>query len=146
MAQTDIAPRHLVVVGGGMVARRLIDALRARDTDGQWAVTLLCEERRAPYDRVALTSYFTGRDPEDLALGGQDIWDDPLVTIRRGVAATAVDRDARTVATSDGRTLAYDSLVLATGSWRHCAPATPVSTTASPCWPRSRGFRTTGWR
>ena len=108
-------PRQLVVIGGGMVGRRLIDALRARDEAGEWAVTLLCEEPRAPYDRVALTSYFTGRDPEDLALGGQEIWDDPLVTIRRGVAATGIDREARTVATSDGRTLAYDSLVLATG-------------------------------
>lgn len=115
-------PRQLVVIGGGMVARRLIDALRARDEAGQWAVTLLCEEPRAPYDRVALTSYFTGRDPEDLALGGQEIWDDPLVTIRRGVAATGIDREARTVATSDGRTLVYDSLVLATGSYAAVPP------------------------
>src|SRR6266516_2476830 len=90
--------RHLVVVGGGMVARRLVDALRARDEHGEWAITLLCEEPRAPYDRVALTSYFTGRDPEDLALGSQEIWDDPLVTLRRGVAATSVDRVAKTVA------------------------------------------------
>ena len=100
-----------------MVARRLIEALRSRDGAGAWAVTLLCEEPRAPYDRVALTSYFSGRDPEDLALGGQEIWDDPLVTLRRGVAATAIDRAARTVTTSDGRTLPYDSLVLATGSY-----------------------------
>ena len=116
------APRQLLVVGGGMVARRLIDALRARDTEGQWAVTLLCEEPRAPYDRVALTSYFTGRDPEDLALGGQELWDDPLVTLRRGVAASSVDRTAKTVTTSDGRTLPYDSLVLATGSYAAVPP------------------------
>ena len=69
-------PQQLVVVGGGMVARRLVDALRARDDAGRWAVTLLCEEPRAPYDRVALTSYFTGRHPEDLALGGQELWDE----------------------------------------------------------------------
>ena len=105
-----------------MVARRLVDALRARDTEGQWAVTVLCEEPRAPYDRVALTSYFTGRDPEDLALGGQELWDDPLVTLRRGVAATAVDRTGKTVTTSDGRTLPYDSLVLATGSYAAVPP------------------------
>ena len=105
-----------------MVARRLIEALRSRDGAGQWAVTLLCEEPRAPYDRVALTSYFSGRDPEDLALGGQEIWDDPLVTLRRGVAATAIDRGARTVTTSDGRTLPYDSLVLATGSYAAVPP------------------------
>lgn len=114
--------RELVVVGGGMVARRLVDALRARDESGQWAITLLCEEPRAPYDRVALTSYFTGRDPEDLALGGQEIWDDPLVTLKRGVAVTAIDRDGRTVTTSDGRTLGYDSLVLATGSYAAVPP------------------------
>lgn len=115
-------PQQLVVVGGGMVARRLVDALRARDENGRWAVTVLAEEPRAPYDRVALTSYFTGRHPEDLALGGQDLWDDPLVTLRRGVAATALDRAARTVTTSDGRTLAYDSLVLATGSYAAVPP------------------------
>jgi nitrite reductase (NADH) large subunit len=114
--------RQLVVVGGGMVARRLVDALRARDTAGDWAVTLLCEEPRAPYDRVALTSYFTGRDPEDLALGGQELWDDPLVSLRRGVAATGVDRSRKTVTTSDGRTLPYDSLVLATGSYAAVPP------------------------
>ena len=61
--------RHLVVVGGGMVAQRLVEALRARDADGAWRVTVLAEEQRAPYDRVALTSYFSGRDPESLALG-----------------------------------------------------------------------------
>ena len=109
-------PQHLVVVGGGMVARRLIDALRERDTTGQWAITLLCEESRAPYDRVALTSYFTGRHPEDLALGGQELWDDPLVTLRRGVRAESIDREARTVTTSTGAVLDYDALVLATGS------------------------------
>ncbi len=105
-----------------MAARRLIDALRARDERDEWAVTLLCEETRAPYDRVALTSYFTGRDPDALALGDQGVWDDPLVTIRRGVAATAVDRHAQTVTTSAGTTLGYDALVLATGSYAAVPP------------------------
>lgn len=115
-------PQQLVIVGGGMVARRLVDALRARDDAGRWAVTLLCEEPRAPYDRVALTSYFTGRHPEDLALGGQELWDDPLVTLRRGVRAESIDRDARTVTTSTGQILPYDSLVLATGSYAAVPP------------------------
>ncbi len=116
------ATQHLVVVGGGMVARRLIDALRSRDEAGTWSVTLLCEEPRAPYDRVALTSYFTGRHPEDLALGGQELWDDPLVTLRRGVKAEAIDRGARTVTTSGGAVLGYDALVLATGSYAAVPP------------------------
>lgn len=116
------APQQLVVVGGGMVARRLIDALRARDDEGRWAITLLCEEPRAPYDRVALTSYFTGRHPEELALGGQEIWDDPLVTLKRGVKADSIDRAARTVTTNGGAVIDYDALVLATGSYAAVPP------------------------
>ena len=52
-----------------MVAHRLVEALRSRDTEIGWRVTVLAEEPRLPYDRVALTSYFSGRDPHDLALG-----------------------------------------------------------------------------
>ncbi|KSW15279.1 nitrite reductase large subunit NirB [Cellulomonas sp. B6] len=109
-------PRHLVVVGGGMVAQRLVEALRDRDTAGTWRVTVLAEEPRRPYDRVALTSYFAGRTPDDLALGDAALWDDPLVTLVRGDAVTVVDRAARTVTAASGRTYAYDHLVLATGS------------------------------
>ncbi|MDM7854089.1 nitrite reductase large subunit NirB [Cellulomonas alba] len=111
-----MGPRHLVVVGGGMVAQRLVEALRDRDAAGTWRVTVLAEEPRRPYDRVALTTYFSGRDPEDLALGDAALWSDPLVTLRRGEAVTAVDRVARTVTTATGRTERYDHLVLATGS------------------------------
>ena len=110
------AQRHLVVVGGGMVAQRLVEALRDRDGDGVWRVTVLAEEPRRPYDRVALTSYFSGRTPEDLALGDAALWDDPLVTLVRGDAVTAVDRATRTVTAASGRTHRYDHLVLATGS------------------------------
>ncbi|HEV2088399.1 MAG TPA: nitrite reductase large subunit NirB [Cryptosporangiaceae bacterium] len=110
------APRQLVVVGGGMVAHRLVDALRDRDAANTWQVTVLAEESRAPYDRVALTTYFSGRDPADLALGDQALWRDPHVTLRRGEAVTSIDRDARVVHTATGRMLPYDALVLATGS------------------------------
>jgi nitrite reductase (NADH) large subunit len=109
-------PRHLVVVGGGMVAQRLVEALRDRDTAGAWRITVLAEEPRRPYDRVALTSYFSGRDPEDLALGDASLWQDPLVRLVRDDKVTRIDREARTVTTARGRTEAYDHLVLATGS------------------------------
>jgi nitrite reductase (NADH) large subunit len=127
--QARAGDRHLVVVGGGMVAQRLVEALRDRDTSGTWHVTVLAEEPRAPYDRVALTSYFSGRDPEDLALGSPDLWDDPHVTLVRGHAVTGVDRERREVVTADGRTWAYDELVLATGS---SAAVPPISGTDLP--------------
>ena len=50
--------RHLVVVGNGMVGHRLVETLRARDTGGEWRVTVLAEERRPAYDRVRLSAWF----------------------------------------------------------------------------------------
>ncbi|WP_062315863.1 nitrite reductase large subunit NirB [Demequina maris] len=115
---------HIVVVGGGMVAHRFTEAMRARDTEGRFSVEVLAEEPRAPYDRVALTSYFQGRTPEDLQLGDPALWQDPLVTLHRDSRATAVDRDRRIVTVEGGREVAYDHLVLATGSFAW-APPTP---------------------
>ncbi|MEV6282431.1 nitrite reductase large subunit NirB [Kribbella sp. NPDC051770] len=108
--------KHLVVVGGGMVAHRLVEALRSRDSGVEWKVTVLAEEPRLPYDRVALTSYFSGRDPQDLSLGEAELWDDPAVTLRKGVAVAALDVAGKTVRTTRGEVIAYDELVLATGS------------------------------
>ena len=115
-------PRHLVVVGGGMVAQRLVEALRDRDTAGTWRITVLAEEPRRPYDRVALTSYFSGKDPEDLALGDAALWHDPLVKLVRDDKVTEIDREARTVTAASGRSYAYDHLVLATGSYAWVPP------------------------
>lgn len=114
--------KHIVVVGGGMVAHRFVEALRVRDSEGLYRVTVCAEEPRRPYDRVALTSYFTGRDPDELELGDRALWDDPLVTLRRDHRIVGIDREARTVTAADGSTLTYDHLVLATGTYAWMPP------------------------
>jgi nitrite reductase (NADH) large subunit len=115
MAELNKA-KHVVVVGGGMVAHRLVEALRQRDTNIDYRITVYAEEPRLPYDRVALTSYFSGRDPHDLSLGEPELWDDPAVNLRKGVQITAIDTTAKTVTTARGEQVGYDELVLATGS------------------------------
>ena len=116
MTASSRSSRHLVVVGGGMVAQRLVEALRARDTAGEWRVTVFAEEPRHPYDRVALTSYFSARDPEELTLGDPALWDDPLVRLVRDCRVDSIDREARQVTDRLGWVHDYDELVLATGS------------------------------
>ncbi|WP_062072576.1 nitrite reductase large subunit NirB [Demequina sediminicola] len=113
---------RIVVVGGGMVAHRFVEALRARDEDSLFSVTVLAEEPRAPYDRVALTSYFTGRDPEDLALGDPSLWEDPLVTLERDARVVSIDREAQTVTDAHDVVYPYDHLVMATGSYAWTPP------------------------
>jgi len=114
--------KHVVVVGGGMVAHRFVEALRSRDEHGQYRVTVCAEEPRRPYDRVALTSYFTGRHPEDLELGDRALWDDPLVTLKRDHRVTNIDREAGTVTAADGSVEPYDHLVMATGTYAWVPP------------------------
>ncbi len=116
----------LVVVGHGMVGHRLVQELRSRDTAGRWRVVVLGEEDRPAYDRTALSSYLDGKSAQDLSLVGHDLLRDPLVEWRFGARVTHVDRAAHRLTTSDGATVGYDALVLATGS-RPFVPPVPGS-------------------
>ena len=108
---------HLVVVGNGMVGQRLVESLRARDTAGHWKVTVLAEEPRPAYDRVALSTWFSGRTESDLTLVPEGFYDDdPLLDLRLSQAAVSIDRVSRVVTTSTGEQITYDAMVLATGS------------------------------
>ncbi len=121
MKGTDMT-RQLVVAGHGMVGHRLLEALRSRDADAVWHITVLCEESRPAYDRVALSSYFTGSTAADLCLVDDGFFDDPTLTLLLGERAASLDRGARRVTTSTGRVLTYDALVLATGSYPFVPP------------------------
>ena len=114
--------KRLVVVGHGMVAHRLVEAVRDRDRNGRWRITVLCEEPTPAYDRVGLSSYVGSWDRAALALPGNDYAADEFVELRIGSRATAIDRDARVVTTSHGDRIGYDALVLATGSYPFVPP------------------------
>ncbi|UGT64066.1 nitrite reductase large subunit NirB [Nocardia asteroides] len=119
---TSTATRTAVVVGHGMVGHRFVEALRARDTEGTWRVIVLSEEALPAYDRVGLSSYVGNWETAALALPGNEYAGDPLVELRLGQSGAAIDRDARTVTTTTGDVLAYDALVLATGSYPFVPP------------------------
>ncbi|MBQ1048858.1 nitrite reductase large subunit NirB [Micromonospora sp. C51] len=108
---------NVVVIGNGMVGQRFVDALRARDPQGRWRVTVLAEESRPAYDRVRLSAYFDGADEEDLNLHTPH----DGVQLRLGERATGVDRSRRVVTTTSGEH-PYDVLVFATGSYPFVPP------------------------
>jgi nitrite reductase (NADH) large subunit len=114
--------RNVVVVGHGMVGHRFVEALRSRDGDGAWRVTVLAEETDAAYDRVGLTGYTEHWDRSLLALPGNDYRDDDLVELRLGSRVTEIDRAGKSVMTADGDRVDYDALVLATGSYAFVPP------------------------
>ncbi len=117
-ARSDVA--HVVVVGHGMVGHRFVEALTARDDAGRFEVTVLSEEERPAYDRVALSSFFDGADEAALRL--PPLSGAPRVDLRLGVGAASLDAGRKVVVTSDGESIGYDELVLATGSYPFVPP------------------------
>ena len=105
-----------------MVGHRFVEALRARDTEAAWRITVLAEEFDAAYDRVGLTAYTEHWDRGRLALPGNDYSGDDHVQLRLGARVTEIDRAAKAVVTEDGERVAYDALVLATGSYAFVPP------------------------
>ena len=114
--------RNVVVIGHGMVGHRFVEALRARDAEGAWRVTVLAEEADAAYDRVGLTGYTEHWDRGQLALSGNDYRGDDLVELRLGSRVAEIDPPAKCVLTADGQRIDYDALVLATGSYAFVPP------------------------
>src|SRR3984957_2982610 len=121
-SRAQYGARHLVVVGHGMVGHRLVEALRARDADGSWQITVLAEESDAAYDRVGLTSYTESWDRGLLALPGNDYAGDERVRLLLNTRVTEIDRATKSVVTADGQRHSYDALVMATGSYAFVPP------------------------
>ncbi|MEU6115180.1 nitrite reductase large subunit NirB [Streptomyces sp. NPDC047117] len=112
----------IVLIGHGMVGQRFLEALADRGVTGSARVVVLCEEPRPAYDRVQLTSYFSGRTPEELSLVEAGFMAQHGIELRLGDPAESVDRATRTVTARSGFTVEYDHLVLATGSYPFVPP------------------------
>ena len=61
------AQAKLVVIGHGMVGQRFLEQL-VDAAPGRFEITVLGEEPRAAYDRVQLTSFFSGKTADDLSV------------------------------------------------------------------------------
>ena len=62
----------VVVVGNGMVGQRFCERLVEFDSQRRFRLVTFCEEPRAAYDRVGLTSFFAHRDAEKLMMARRE--------------------------------------------------------------------------
>ena len=106
----------MIVVGAGHAGGQAAASLRQEGYDGD--IVIVGDEPHIPYQRPPLSKqYLAGEHGlERVYLRPEKFYADRNVTIRSGVRVEAIDRSAQTVATSGGETLAYDKLLLATGS------------------------------
>jgi 3-phenylpropionate/trans-cinnamate dioxygenase ferredoxin reductase subunit len=117
-----MAGRGFVIVGAGLAGAKAAEALREQGYDG--TITLVGDEQHRPYERPPLSKdYLAGKAERDsVFVHGADWYDEHDVALRSGVTATAVERGAHRVDLSDGESLEYDKLLLATGATPRALP------------------------
>ncbi|MBM0124258.1 NAD(P)/FAD-dependent oxidoreductase [Pimelobacter simplex] len=116
------APR-VVIVGAGLAGLRTAERLRRGGYDGH--LVLVGAEPHLPYDRPPLSKALLAGDDEVAPplLRAAERFDELDLDLRLGVRATALDAVARTLDLTDGTTLTWDHLVLATGLTARAVPA-----------------------
>ena len=105
-----------VIAGASLAGAKAAETLRDEGFDGD--IVLIGAEAERPYERPPLSKgYLLGSDARDsVYVHAADWYAEHGVDLREGVTVTAIDRSARTVATSSGAQVSYDKLLLATGA------------------------------
>jgi assimilatory nitrate reductase electron transfer subunit len=108
---------RIVLVGYGPVGARFVEDLLPAVREGAVALTVVAGEPIEAYNRVLVAEYAVGNTELDsMLVGNGNAAEEAGARVLLGVAATSIDRVARTVHLSTGEELGYDRLVLATGA------------------------------
>jgi nitrite reductase (NADH) large subunit len=104
----------VIVVGNGMVGYKFCEKLISKSSN--FNLIVFGEEPRRAYDRVHLSEYFNGKSADDLSLSTQSWYAENGITLHLGDAVQEINRADKKVHSLNGLSIAYDYLVLATGS------------------------------
>ena len=106
----------IVVVGAGLAGATAVTAWREGGHDGP--LVLLGAESHPPYERPPLSKgYLLGNDPIESAFVHDRQWYAAHdIDLRTGAFVTDLDLGRKSVSLLDGTEIAYDQLLLATGS------------------------------
>lgn len=104
----------IVIIGNGMVGYKFCEKLASK-VHG-FEITVFGEEIRPAYDRVHLSEYFSGKTAEELSLASLQWYQDNHIKLHLGDPVKEIDRAKKTVSSHNDIVVAYDYLILATGS------------------------------
>ncbi len=127
MARRDVGQdeRTFVILGGGAAGYMAAQTLREDGFQGR--VLMITREDRLPYDRPNLSKdYLQGHaEPEWMPLRPDEFFTDHDIEVRRGKKVTRIDAVTCAVTFSDGDSLTYDALLVATGGAPRKLPFQP---------------------
>ena len=107
--------RTFVILGGGAAGYMSAQTLREDGFAGR--LVMITREDRLPYDRPNLSKeYLQGHaEPEWMPLRSKDFYAESDLELMRDKEVVSIDTAKKTIEFSDGGTLDYDSLLIATG-------------------------------
>jgi len=106
----------LVLVGNGLAGMRCLEDLLDMAPD-RYDITVIGEEPWGNYNRIMLSPVLSGEKSfAEIMLHSADWYAEKGIRFIAGDAAIAIDRSRKQVHTQKGEVVAYDRLILATGS------------------------------
>ncbi len=108
--------KTVVVVGNGMVGYKFCEKFVAKADRKSFKLIVFGEEPREAYDRVHLSEFFENGDAQRLSLAPRKWYEENGIELLTNERVTDIHRSSKTITTLGEKTLAYDYLVLATGS------------------------------
>jgi nitrite reductase (NADH) large subunit len=119
----DPAVKRVVVIGHGIAGVTAADNVRKLHPECE--LTVVGKEKFPLYNRMGITRLIYGRSAMQGLYLLPDAWySENAISCWLNTRASRIDPGAQTVALATGETLAYDRLILATGSSSH-VPAIP---------------------
>lgn len=113
---TGLQSHHIAILGAGHAAAQCAVSLRKEGWVGR--ITLIGDEPTVPYHRPPLSKAYLKGDValESILIRPRSMYDQNAITLRLGMRVSSLDRGRHGLHLDDGSQIAYDRLVLATGS------------------------------
>lgn len=104
-----------VIIGNSAAAVGCVEGIRKTDKTGE--ILLISDEKYSTYSRPLISYWLKGKVVDkNMYYRPADFYDKNGVKTKLGVKVTALDAKKRTLALSDGSTVDYENVLVATGS------------------------------
>ncbi len=113
--------KNYLIVGNGVAGTTAAENIRKQDKKGN--ITIVTDEDLPFYWRIQLNEYISGDITEEQLLAKKEGWyRDQNITLKLKTRIVGADAQKKVVVTEDKEELAYDSLLIATGSHSFIPP------------------------
>lgn len=107
--------KSYVIIGSGIAAVTAAKAIRNIDKDG--VIKIFGEEKSLPYNRIKLSKeLFSDLGSEKVLIKKEKWYEKNNILVESNSKIIRIDSDAKFVVTSNGNQIAYDKLLICTGS------------------------------